>query len=808
MLIARKRNQTRIIQHHVSETCVVLDTEQGKILCQPIRANIIRIVYTLEDDFPKTHGPGFVNNQADCQWTCSEEDGSIFLKTSNLTLAVNKETGSFTYFDATGKLLTKEPDARGKTLIPFDSHKVLLDENSTVERIETPDGVKEIVQDAKKVFDQVLYHARLEFEWEPGEALYGLGQQEDGVLNLRGTRQYVYQANMKIAIPVILSTNRYGIVMDTGAPLILNDTASGSYLYCEACHALDYTFIFGETFDEIVSGYRTLTGKAAMLPKWAFGYMLSQERFETQQEILDTVMAYRNRQVPLDSIVLDWQSWENGMWGQKTFDRQRFPDAKAMTDALHENGAHFMISIWPNMVKDSDNHTEMKQQDCLFQHSEIYNAFDEKARQLYWKQAQEGLFSQGVDAWWCDSSEPFTPEWNSVNKPEPDRSYLDFHETARIYMDETLTNAYPLYHAQGIYEGQRSTTSQKRVVNLTRSAYTGQQKYGVILWSGDISASWKTLKNQIAAGLNFCASGLPYWTLDIGAFFVKQGEKWFWDGQYEEGNRDLAYRELYTRWFQLGAFLPVFRTHGTDTRREIWHFGEPGELFYDALLRFTELRYRLMPYIYSVAGMVTLRDDTLMRLLAFDFMHDPHVYDIKDQYLFGPALMICPVTEPMYDARHSLPLEKAEKTRPVYLPTGCLWYDFWTHESYAGGQEITAQASLDIMPIFVKAGSIIPVAEVAQHAAASSNREITLRIYPGADGHFTLYQDEQDNYNYEQGAYSTIELSWDNDQGILSLGERLGHFTGMEETIVFTIDVVGRKSKQTVYQGGKVSVPC
>jgi alpha-D-xyloside xylohydrolase len=426
----------------------------------------------------------------------------------------------------------------------------------------------------------------------------------------------------------------------------------------------------------------------------------------------------------------------------------------------------------------------------LFQRSEIYNAFNPDTRKLYWKQAREGLFSKGVDAWWCDSSEPFTPEWNNAVKPEPDQNMMAFHNTCKTYMDEVYTNAYPLMHAKAMYEGQRETSEQKRVVNLTRSGYTGIQKYGTILWSGDICAKWSTLKKQIAAGLNLCASGLPYWTLDIGAFFVKQGHMWFWEGDYEYGCEDLGYRELYTRWYQLGTFLPVFRSHGTDCRREIWNFGKKGEMFYDAIEKFTHLRYSLMPYIYSLAGMVTHKHDTILRVLAFDFINDRKVYNIDDQFMFGPSLLICPITTAMYYGIDSNPIEGVSRTRTVYLPKGTDWYDFWSEKLYEGGQTIEAEAPIDKIPIYVKAGSILPMSEPIQHTGEMKDNLLMLVVYPGADGKFTIYQDERNGYGYEEGNFATTELNWSEMEGKLTIHPRQGQYPGMPDNVKFIQKII------------------
>lgn len=790
MLEVIKPNLAKIIRVQRKEHALILQTENGLMKVEPVSASILRIVYTLEDKFSQVRGLGIEPQKPFSDWKLYDEENTIKLKTSELQLVIDKSNSRLTYYDAVGNRLAKEPEKNGKELVPFDSYKTILDKTAVVDKIVTPDGIKEVVLDAKKKFDRKLFHTRLNFEWDEGEALYGMGQNEEGYLNLRGTRQYIHQANMKIAMPFLMSTNGYGILLDTYAPVVFNDNASGSYLYSEASAELDFYFIKGESFDDIIGGCRQLTGRAAMLPLWAFGFMQSQERFESQQEILDTVKHYRELGVPLDSIVLDWQSWEEGMWGQKSFDTSRFPDAKNMINQLHELGVHFMISIWPNMVEHCENYQEMKAHNGLFERSEIYNAFNPDARKLYWKQAREGLFSKGVDAWWCDSSEPFTPEWNNPIKPEQDQNMMAFHNTCKTYMDEVYTNAYPYMHAKAIYEGQRETTEKKRVVNLTRSGYTGIQKYGTIMWSGDICAKWSTLKKQIAAGLNCCASGLPYWTLDIGAFFVKQGHMWFWDGDYENGCDDLGYRELYTRWYQLGTFLPVFRSHGTDCRREIWNFGKRGEMFYDTIEKFTHLRYRLMPYIYSLAGMVTQKHNTILRVLAFDFINDKKAYNIDDQFMFGPSLMICPITTAMYYGINSKQLEEVSRTRTVYLPEGTVWYDFWSEKRYDGGQTIEAEAPIDKIPVFVKAGAILPMSESIQHTGQMQDDRFLLVVYPGADGEFTLYQDERDGYGYEEGHYATTELAWSEIEGKLTIHPRKGLYPSMPENVTFVQKII------------------
>ena len=501
-----------------------------------------------------------------------------------------------------------------------------------------------------------------------------------------------------------------------------------------------------------------------MLPKWAFGYIQSQERYETQKEILDVAGEYRRRGIGLDCIVLDWLSWPDGQWGQKSFDELRFPDPSAMTAALHDENVHFMISIWPNMADSTSDVKAFKERDLLLPKVGIYNALDKEARQLYWEQARDGLFVHGVDAWWCDNSEPVCPEWMEPVRPENSKNYEEYVRNVSDHIPAPYTNSFGLYHAMGIYEGQRSTDPSKRVVNLTRSGYPGQQRYGTILWSGDISASWDTYTKQIAAGISFCASGMPYWTIDIGAFFVKNGVQWYWNGDYDDTSDDPAYCELFTRWYQWGAFLPVFRGHGTDVRRELWNFDHKAAPFYEALLAANRLRYKLMPYIYSLAGNVYLNDGLIIRPLSYAFTQDKATWDIFDQYMFGDQMMICPVTEPMYFGKG----EKTESyTRRVYLPAGSDWYDMYTDKKYTGGQWIEADAPLEKIPVFIKAGAVIPMTGEALSVAELSP-DITLHVYPGADGCFRLYDDDGDGYGYEKGEYTLKEYIWDDAGGRLS----------------------------------------
>ncbi|MGG1552758.1 TIM-barrel domain-containing protein [Paenibacillus ferrarius] len=785
----------QIIQHKVEANALLLETSTGRIKLEPYSSKNIRIRYTLADEFSAQASLMIVGvPDPQVSFTVEEKESHLLFSTADLTIRIAKKTGAFTYLDASGAVLTKEPDHSGKTLVPVDVMKSVFDESASIEAGQGADGLRVRADNVKKVRDRKAFHTKLAFEWMEGEALYGLGSHEEGVMNLRGTHQYLYQQNMKAVVPVLVSTRGYGIIVDSYAMMTFRDDAFGSYIWTEVDDEMDFYFILGPEMDSIVRGVRQLTGKAPMLPKWSFGYIQSKERYTSQEELVAVVREYRERGLPLDCIVLDWKSWTGELWGQKTLDPERFPDPKGMVEQLHGMNTRLMVSIWPIMNPQSDNNKEMKENGCLLGNQATYDAFQEKGRQLYWKQANEGLFAHGIDAWWCDCTEPFEADWQGAVKPEPEQRMLINTEEAKLYLDPGLINAYSLLHSKGIYEGQRQTTESKRVVNLTRSAYAGQHRYGTITWSGDIAANWETLRRQIPAGLNFCATGAPYWTVDIGAFFVQnKPDLWFWSGDYNEGIQDMGYRELYARWFQYGAFLPMFRSHGTDTPREVWRFGEPGEPVYEAIVKFLRLRYQLLPYIYSVSAQVFQEDYTLMRALSFDFRHDPHTYNIGDQFMFGPAFLVNPVTEPMYYHVGSELLEDVKKTRNVYLPQGNAWYDFWTSHVYEGGQTIEVEAPLDRIPLFVKAGSIVPMSGMIQYAEERTNSNIQLHIYSGQNCTFVYYEDEGDNYNYEQGGFASISMVWEEERRTLILHERVGSYPGMSPNQIFHVTLFGSR---------------
>lgn len=767
----------RIINVEKTADCLYLTTSDGLIKLEPFSDRVVRIVYTQRNQFRNVQSEIVLPEcKLPADWNCTEKEKKIIFATPAIKIEIERENGAFTYVDIHDNILAREPERGGKTLENIDVVKNVFDRNETISSSVGVDGIRAEAREYRSYVDRQAYHAKLEFVWDKDEAIYGLGSHEEGMMNLRGQHQYLYQQNMKVVVPMLISTNGYGLLVDCGSLMTFHDDAFGSYLWSDVVEELDYYFIYGPDFDEIIGSYRILTGNVPMLPKWAFGYMQSKERYKSQEELIAIAKEFRQRNIPLDTIILDWQSWAGDLWGQKTLDPERFPDPEGMMRQLHEMNVRLMISIWPNMNAAGDNHREFLENGLLLGNQTHYDPFSQKGRDLYWQQAYQGLFKHGIDAWWCDCTEPFEADWRGPVKPEPEERMRINTEEAKKYIDSAQINLFSLYHSQGMYEGQRQVSKQKRVVNLTRSGYAGQHRYSTITWSGDNAANWETLRRQIPAGLNFCAAGEPYWTLDIGAFFVGGKNKWqkwnknpdilapwFMAGDYDEGCTDLGYREIYVRWFQYGAFLPVFRAHGTDTPREIWQFGNPGEIFYDTLIKFLNLRYRLIPYIYSLSGMVTHLDYTMMRALAFDFRDDANVYNIDDQYMFGPALMVCPVTKPMYYAAGSVELAGIPKCRDVYLPAGCDWYDFWTGQRFSGGQTIAAAASLEIMPLFVRAGSILPLGPMRQHTEEKPGDPLELMIYPGQDGEFMLYDDAGDGYGYEEGDFSFTLITWEDD---------------------------------------------
>lgn len=612
---------------------------------------------------------------------------------------------------------------------------------------------------------------------------------------------YKYSAPLEAGVrtPIRIEWNPDGDVSYIGlrvAPVQSPGEQEKLSFWSEFEPGADFYFIAGDDYDDVIHGYRTLTGKAQVMPKWAMGFWQSRERYSTQEDLVSTLAEFRQRGIPIDNIVQDWQYWEDDQWGSHDFDASRYPDPEKMLDDVHSMHGRFMISVWPKFYTNTDNYKALRDggytyenavrdsvQDWLGHPQTFYDAYAEGGRKLFWKQMDEHLYSKfgrKIDAWWMDASEP------NLRDCLP-KEYMQWLLTPTALGPATeYYNAYALVNAEAIYNGQRSVDPDKRVFLLTRNGFAGLQRYSTASWSGDIGTSWTDMQMQITAGLGYSMAGVPFWGMDIGGFSV-MGKF------YDAASRD-EWQELQTRWHQFGAFVPIFRTHGQWPRRELWNIAEPGSPAYESMLYYMKLRYRLMPYIYSLAGMVHFDDYTIMRGLPMDFPDDPTARVVADQWMFGPALMPCPVCE--YKAR----------SRDVYLPEG-VWYDFYTEEKFEGGVPIEADAPYERIPLFVRGGSILPIGPDMQWSDEKPADPIELSVYPGADAFFTLYEDDGVSYAYEKGAYSMIPIIWDDASGMLTIGERSGSFPGMLKERRFIVRLAGTSdAKDVQYNGTAISV--
>lgn len=579
---------------------------------------------------------------------------------------------------------------------------------------------------------------------------------------------------------------------------------------------IDYYFIYGENMDDVISGYRTLTGKSPIMPKWAMGYWQSREKYNTQDEVLSTVAEFRRRNIPIDNIVIDWLHWPENAWGSHEFDPVRFPQPKQMVDSIHDMNAHVMVSVWPKFYASTEHFKEFDRNGWMYQGAirdsikdwvgpgylgSFYDAYDPDARKLFWSQMNDHYMPLGIDAWWMDASEPNIRDCTDIQYRK------DLTTPTALGPSTKYFNAYALMNAEAIYDGQRGVDPDKRVFLLTRSGFSGLQRYSTATWSGDIATRWEDMEAQIAAGLNFAVSGIPYWTMDIGGFCV---EDRYVDAQkkYEETaeeNEDLKeWRELNTRWYQFGAFAPLFRAHGQWPFREVYNIAPEDHPAYKSIVDYTKLRYRMMPYVYSLAGKTYFDDYTIMRPMVMDFTEDINTRNLKDQYMFGTAFLVAPVYK--YGAR----------TRDVYFPENEVWYDFYSGKAINGGQTINVEAPYERIPLFVRAGSIVPMGGEIQYASQISDEPVTILVYAGKDGSFSLYEDEGTNYNYEKGKYSDIPLTYNDKTRTLTIGDRKGSFEGMKKSRDFNIVVIDSlnpikdaytaKGKTVKYNGKSVSV--
>ena len=596
--------------------------------------------------------------------------------------------------------------------------------------------------------------------------------------------KYTVHLEKGIPTPVVIDWEPDGDISYIGlrvAPLETPEQESRLTFWSECEPMAAFYFIAGGSADKVISGYRKLSGKAPVMPKWALGFWQSRERYSTQEDLVGTLAEFRRRHIPVDNIVQDWQYWEDDQWGSHQFDASRYPDPEAMLDSVHAMHGRFMISVWPKFYTNTDNYKELKAAGYAYTHAEedgledwlghrqsFYDAYAEGGRKMFWDQMDRNLYSKfgkKIDAWWMDASEPNLRDCLPMD-------YFKWLITPNALGTSTeYLNAYALVNAEAIYDGQRSVDPDKRVFLLTRNGFAGLQRYSTASWSGDIGTSWEDFRMQAAAGLNYSMSGIPFWGMDIGGFSVMSKF-------YDSANAP-EWQELQTRWHQAGAFVPLFRTHGQWPRRELWNIAPEGSKAYESILYYMRLRYRLMPYIYSLTGAVRFEDATIMRALAMDYPEDPEVRDLSDQWLFGPALMACPVFE--YKAT----------SRSVYFPDG-VWYDFYTGEKIEGGRRITVDAPYERMPLYVRAGSIIPMGPDMEWTDEKPLEEITLMVYPGADSDFTIYEDDGLTYGYERGEYAVTRIHWDDAAGKADIGPREGSYPGMPENRTYKVVVVGK----------------
>lgn len=847
---------------------------------------------------------------ADTAFTLADDAGTLSMASARLRVVIDKATGAVRFFDPAGRLYTSEDSAAPHSIKPITSAK------------------------------DPSYEVENRFRLAPDEAIYGFGFTDDGAINRRGAELDLVQTNIGIIIPVMVSNRRYGVMWDTYSHMRFADDTRGARLWAEdAPGGVDYYFMGADTMDGVVQAYRKLTGDAPMYPKQAFGLFMSKERYTTQDRLVEVAETFRRERFPLDYIVQDWQYWggNDGSWSGMTWDKTRFPDPVGAIRRIHDLHMKLMVSIWPSVGNDTALGKELDQHGLRFaplhwisKQARIYDAFSPLGRQIYFKYAKSGLLDKGVDALWMDGTEVEV----STAMHDAKAAVDDIKSLGRNAMGDfsRYLNAYSLMTTLGTYEGQRAT-SDKRALTLTRSAWAGAQRTAATSWSGDTQTSWKTLRHQIAGGVNVTVTGNPYWTQDTGGFFV---------GNYSGGAQNPAYRELFARWFQYATFNPLMRVHGTDIEREPYIFKTIDPQVYASLLGATNLRYRLLPYIYGMGWQVTSGGYTMMRPLAMDFPDDPRVHGIKDAFMFGGSLLIHPVTRAMYhvepepaatvpasvlstadgtpglagqyfegrnfdkpagrvvdtvidkswpqpplqplppglsglndfsarwegmleapeDGEYELGLQgddgvrlfvdgrkliddwtsgasryrgakvtlrKGQRVpvrieyyqgdgqrdlrfawrRPVelaraaaraserpqlavqtYLPAGGEWYDFWTNARLAGGRDVSRDVPLDIMPLYVRAGAILPMGPVQQYATEKPDAPYEIRVYPGANGRFTLYEDDNETYAYERGERATYDLVWDDARRTLTIGARTGRFPGMVSTRQLNIVVV------------------
>ena len=715
-------------------------------------------------------------------------------KSSELTVKLEPETQTLVFMTSKGKVLLKE---KGISMVRKNENEFEVSQS---------------------------------FFLDKDEAIYGLGTIQNGKMNRRGEKKRMEQSNLEDFQNVLQSIKGWGIYWENYSPTLFEDNAQGMAFTSEAGQGIDYYFMYGGSADGVIAQMRHLTGDVPMFPLWTYGFWQSKERYKTAAETESIVDQYRALNVPLDGIIQDWQYWgSNYLWNAMDFLSEDFINGPQMIKNVHAKHAHFMISIWASFGPQTQQFRELAEKNLLLPFEtwpqsglshiwpprkdypsgvKVYDAFSPEARAIYWNHLKR-LYNYGTDAWWMDSTDP-----DFFNPRESDYAHKVYGGTWR-----SQRNAFPLETVRGIYQAQRKDDRGKRIFIMTRSSYAGQQHYGSNMWSGDVNSSWDMLRKQVPAGLSFSLTGNPNFNTDIGGFFC---------GSYNtqgpaSAPKNPQFQELYVRWMQYGLFCPVFRSHGADAPREIWQFGKKGEPVYDAIEKMIRLRYRLLPYLYSTAWQVTSNNDTYMRPLFSDFAADKKVWDMTDEFLFGRSILAAPIVDPQYteekiirtdamtgwdkqDVRGKIDDGRsvdwtATKSAVKYLPKGATWYDFWTNKQYKGGQTVTLETTFDRVPMFVRAGSILPLGPEMQWVGEKKWDDLELRVYPGADGQFVLYEDEGDNYNYEKGVYSIIQFSWNDKMHTLTISDRQGSYPGMLQNRQFVIILPDGKQQAVRYDG-------
>jgi alpha-D-xyloside xylohydrolase len=731
----------------------------GTLRIEPCKNEIARVTYVPGSAIPDLSNPALPDSVCSpAAFTVREPAGKIQIIAAGLHIEVSRNSGAVRFSDAQGKPMLAESDW------PF------------------PRSVTATVTD-----EHPAREASVWFALTPEEHLYGLGQHQTGILNQRNLELVLSQDNTNISIPFFLSSRGYGVLWNNASVTDWNNRFRQVLtIRSNDADAVDYYYIGGPSFDKIIAGYRRLTGTAPLFPRWAYGYWQSKLAYASADQLLGVAAKYRDLHIPIDNIVLD-AGWETE-FGSRTFN-SNYPDPKSMVQRLHDQHVHLMVSIWPLFQQGNANFDAMQSKGYFvtlgpnhlpsyLPGARLYDAFSPGARQLYWEQAKKSLYDIGVDAFWMDSTEP-TDIYAEEHGP-----MLAGAETA-LGDGSKYANLFPLMTTAAIYDGQRSEPANKRVFTLTRSAFLGMQRNAAAAWSGDTLTTWDSFRRQIPAGLNYSLTGLPYWTTDIGGFVGGD-------------TSDPAYRELFVRWYEYGAFCPIFRAHGArkNNQNELWSFGPRAQ---EILTRYDRLRYRLMPYIYALAAKTTFDNYTPMRALAFDFAADSKALDISNEFMFGPSLLVAPITE------------AGAVSRDVYLPEGTDWYDFWTGRRIAGGQTIHRDAPLDVLPLYVRAGSILPLGPEEEYTNEHPAAPIELRIYPGADGNASLYYDDGLTYDYENGQHAWLPLHWSDASHTLTLDARQGQFPGAPESQEFHVtlvapghgigEAVSRADRSLTYQG-------